>query len=90
MLSFVYHTLIIHHVYLEGTLLMPSMVTSGESCTTKATPDQVAAATLRVLQRTVPVAVPGIMFLSSGLLVCESTNSNTRQLRSYAVLLADA
>lgn len=65
-LSFVYHALMVHHVYLEGTLLKPSMVTAGESCENKASPMQVAAATLRVLQRTVPAAVPGIVFLSGG------------------------
>ena len=48
-----------HHVYLEGTLLKPNMVTAGQSCATKYTPEQVALATVQALRRTVPAAVPG-------------------------------
>lgn len=42
------------------------MVTPGHSCPAKATPQDVALATVRVLRRTVPAAVPGITFLSGG------------------------
>lgn len=55
-----------HHVYLEGTLLKPNMVTAGQSCAQKYTPQQVAVATVTALRRTVPAAVPGITFLSGG------------------------
>lgn len=55
-----------HHVYLEGTLLKPNMVTAGQSCTKKYTPEQVAVATVTALRRTVPAAVPGVTFLSGG------------------------
>lgn len=55
-----------HHVYLEGTLLKPNMVTPGQSCPTRATPQEIAQATVTALQRTVPPAVPGITFLSGG------------------------
>jgi len=55
-----------HHVYLEGTLLKPNMVTPGQSCPTRATPEQIAEATVTAFQRTIPVAVPGIVFLSGG------------------------
>jgi len=65
-LACVYKTLVDHHVYLEGTLLKPNMVTQGQSCPTKYTPEQVAEATVTTLQRTTPVAVPGITFLSGG------------------------
>lgn len=54
-----YKALSDHHVYLEGTLLKPNMVTAGHSCTTKYTPQQVAMATVTALLRTVPAAVPG-------------------------------
>lgn len=54
-----YKALSDHHVYLEGTLLKPNMVTAGHSCTTKYTPQQVAMATVTALRRTVPAAVPG-------------------------------
>lgn len=58
-LAYVYKALSDHHVYLEGTLLKPNMVTSGQLCVTKNIPEEVARATLTALQRTVPVAVPG-------------------------------
>lgn len=47
-------------------MLKPSMVTPGQSCSKKHAPTEIAVATLRVLQRTVPAAVPGICFLSGG------------------------
>jgi fructose-bisphosphate aldolase class I len=65
-LSFVYKALADHHVFLEGTLLKPNMVTQGQACTKKYTPEQVAVATVTALKRTVPAAVPGIVFLSGG------------------------
>ena len=58
-LAFQYKALADHHVYLEGTLLKPNMVTAGQSCPTKYTPEQVAKATVEALRRTVPAAVPG-------------------------------
>lgn len=58
-LAAVYKALNDHHVYLEGTLLKPNMVTPGQSCTKKYTPEDVAKATVTALQRTVPAAVPG-------------------------------
>jgi fructose-bisphosphate aldolase class I len=42
------------------------MVISGKACPQKASVDEVAQATLRVLRRTVPAAVPTINFLSGG------------------------
>ncbi|CAM9340330.1 unnamed protein product [Lampetra planeri] len=65
-LAAVYKALSDHHVYLEGTLLKPNMVTAGHSCTKKFTPQEVAMATVTALRRTVPAAVPGICFLSGG------------------------
>lgn len=55
-----------HHLYLEGSLLKPNMVTPGMQCPDKATPQQVGEATVVTLQRTVPAAVVGITFLSGG------------------------
>jgi fructose-bisphosphate aldolase class I len=43
------------------------MVRSGEAAAHKATPREIAQATVTCLQRTVPPAVPGITFLSGGL-----------------------
>ncbi|XP_013786456.1 fructose-bisphosphate aldolase-like isoform X2 [Limulus polyphemus] len=65
-LAAVYKALNDHHVYLEGTLLKPNMVTAGQSCPIKYKPEDVAKATVTALQRTVPAAVPGITFLSGG------------------------
>ena len=48
-LAAVYKALSDHHVYLEGTLLKPNMVTPGQSCPTKATPAQVRATSFYLL-----------------------------------------
>lgn len=73
-LAAVYKALNDHHVFLEGTLLKPNMVTAGQSCTTKYTPQDIAAATVTALNRTVPAAVAGnlnvIMHLSFSFHVC--------------------
>lgn len=67
-LATVFKALHDYGVMLEGILLKPNMVTAGkESSEYKAsTPAQIAAATVTVLQRTVPPAVHGITFLSGG------------------------
>ncbi|VDM00778.1 unnamed protein product [Schistocephalus solidus] len=67
MLSYVFKALADHQIYLEGTLLKTNFIRSGHSSCKISTIEENAAATLRVLQRTVPVAVPGILFLSGGL-----------------------
>jgi fructose-bisphosphate aldolase class I len=54
------------HVLLEGALLKPNMVLPGKASGQKLSPNDVAHATLTVLRRTVPPALPGIMFLSGG------------------------
>ncbi|BFZ04513.1 hypothetical protein BsWGS_07553 [Bradybaena similaris] len=65
-LAFTYKALADHHVYLEGTLLKPNMVTAGQSSSILYTPQDVARATVLALSRTVPAAVSGITFLSGG------------------------
>ncbi|KAK3875859.1 hypothetical protein Pcinc_019290 [Petrolisthes cinctipes] len=65
-LAFVYKALNDHHVFLEGTLLKPNMVTAGQSCSKKFKPEEVAKATVVALSRTMPAAVPGVTFLSGG------------------------
>lgn len=42
------------------------MVCPGQDCPKKYTPEEIGLATVTVLQRTVPAAVPGITFLSGG------------------------
>ncbi|XP_028178677.1 fructose-bisphosphate aldolase-like isoform X2 [Ostrinia furnacalis] len=65
-LAAVYKALNDHHVYLEGTLLKPNMVTPGQGYTPKSTPEEIAAATVTAFLRSIPAAVPGITFLSGG------------------------
>ena len=62
-----YAALAEHHVLLEGTLLKPNLVRAGEASGAASSPADIARATVRVLQHTVPVAVPGITFLSGGM-----------------------
>jgi len=61
-----YSQLRIQGVRLEATLLKPNMVLSGTDCAKQAGVDEVARRTVEVLKRTVPAAVPGIVFLSGG------------------------
>ncbi|MHC5011221.1 MAG: class I fructose-bisphosphate aldolase [Planctomycetota bacterium] len=65
-LHIVFHHLHLHGVLLEGMLLKPNMVLSGTECPVQADAEAVANATIRTLQRAVPAAVPGIVFLSGG------------------------
>jgi fructose-bisphosphate aldolase class I len=53
-------------VLFEGMLLKPNMILSGNACSMQAGVQEVAEATIRTLKRTVPAAVPGIVFLSGG------------------------
>ncbi len=62
----VFEQLALHNVVFEGMILKPGMVIQGESCKTAASIDEVADATVQVLKRCVPSAVPGIAFLSGG------------------------
>ena len=65
-LTTVFDRLHAQRVYLEGIVLKPNMVISGQKATNRASPAEVAEATLRCLKRHVPSAVPGIAFLSGG------------------------
>lgn len=66
-LSLQYAALHRHKVLLEGTLLKPNMVRAGEKSGAPCPAADIARATVRVLQHTVPAAVPGITFLSGGM-----------------------
>ena len=65
-LASVFDQLFAHRIALEGMVLKPNMVISGKKAPNRASPEQVAEATVRVLKRHVPPAVPGIAFLSGG------------------------
>lgn len=72
-LAYVYKALSDHHVYLEGTLLKPNMVTPGHATSARATPEQVGLATVTALRRSVPPAMPGVVFLSGGMSEADSS-----------------
>jgi fructose-bisphosphate aldolase class I len=55
-----------HRVEFSGMLLKPNMVISGKEAPRQAGVEEVARATVECLVRTVPAAVPGIVFLSGG------------------------
>jgi fructose-bisphosphate aldolase class I len=62
-----------YNVYSEYTILKSSMVVPGNASNQKADVNEVAERTLRVLKRTVPASVPGIVFLSGGQLDLDAT-----------------
>ena len=80
----VFEALFQHKVSLEHMVLKPSMVINGKKCTAKATAEQVAKATLTILKRTVPAAVPTINFLSGG----QSPEEATANLNAMNALSA--
>ncbi|NNM58772.1 MAG: fructose-bisphosphate aldolase class I [Legionellales bacterium] len=73
-----------HKVILEGMILKPNMVTAGDRASVQGTVEEVAAATLNVLLRTVPAAVPSINFLSGG----QSAELATAHLNEMHKLMA--
>ncbi len=74
-LQIVFQELAEARVKLEGMILKPSMVIDGKKAR-KASVEQVAERTVKVLKETVPSAVPGIAFLSGG----QSTEEATAHL----------
>ena len=62
----VYAQLVRQHVVLTATLLKPNMVLPGTGYPTPVDDTEIAAATVDVLRRSVPAAVPGVLFLSGG------------------------
>jgi fructose-bisphosphate aldolase class I len=79
-LAIVFKYLHDHKIFLEGALLKPNMVTPGHESEeyARTTPEEIARATVTTLQRTVPPALPGIMFLSGG----QSEEEATRNLQA--------
>ncbi|MHA6645111.1 class I fructose-bisphosphate aldolase [Mesorhizobium sp. A623] len=53
-------------VKLEGTILKPNMILSGKKSASQAGAEEIAEKTIKLFRETVPVAVPGIAFLSGG------------------------
>ncbi len=65
-LETLFHELATQDVLLEHVILKASMVVSGKENARQAPVQEVAERTLRVLKRTVPAALPGVVFLSGG------------------------
>lgn len=80
----VFEELAAQRVVLEGTLLKPNMVVPGKAGPRQASTEEVAEATLRCCRRTVPAAVPGIVFLSGG----QSPEQATANLNAINTLAA--
>ena len=68
-----YRALAEQDVFIEGTILKPSMVVSGKNCPQQAGVDEVAERTIACLKNSVPAANPGIVFLSGGQSAVAST-----------------
>jgi len=66
-LAAVFKALRDHHVLLEGCLLKPNMTLAGKEAKDQPSAAEVGMFTVRTLSRTVPPALPGIMFLSGGM-----------------------
>ncbi|MGY6568764.1 MAG: class I fructose-bisphosphate aldolase [Salinarimonas sp.] len=65
-LKTVYEELYEQRVVLEGTVLKPNMIVPGKKSAKQVSVEEVAERTIMVLERCVPVAVPGIAYLSGG------------------------
>jgi fructose-bisphosphate aldolase, class I len=61
-----FQALFFNRVALEGMVLKPNMTIPGKKSAKRASVEEVAEKTLRVLKACVPAAVPGIAFLSGG------------------------
>ncbi len=72
-LKTVFDELYKQRVVLEQMLLKPNMVVSGKDCPEQASAEEVAAKTIYCFEQTVPVAVPGIVFLSGGQTEAQAT-----------------
>ncbi len=62
----VFSALYQQRVKLEEIILKPNMVISGSECPRQASVAEVADATIQCFRRSVPAALPGIVFLSGG------------------------
>jgi fructose-bisphosphate aldolase class I len=66
MLKETFQELFYNKVALEGMVLKPNMIVPGKKSAKKASVQDVAERTVKVLKNCVPGAVPGIAFLSGG------------------------
>ncbi|MSQ69398.1 MAG: fructose-bisphosphate aldolase class I [Gammaproteobacteria bacterium] len=76
-----FQALVAQNVVLEHTILKINMVVSGKLCPVQAGMAEIAEKTVSCLKRTVPAAIPGIVFLSGG----QSGLDATRNLNAMNV-----
>jgi fructose-bisphosphate aldolase class I len=79
-LSALFAALRAHNVSLEHTILKASMVVPGKDSSRQASVEEVAEMTVKCLKRTVPAALPGVVFLSGG----QSDEAATAHLNAMA------
>ena len=82
----VFRQLAVQRVALEGMLLKPNMVISGSSAPNRAGAEEVADRTVSLFLRTIPPAMPGVVFLSGG----QSDDDATTNLQAIAAAGAKA
>ena len=81
----VFNELYRQRVEFDQMILKPSMVISGQDCSTQASVEEVAAATVKCLMKNVPASVTGIAFLSGG----QSEEQATAHLNEMNTKYAD-
>lgn len=81
--SVLYKAMLDHGVYMEGTILKVNMVNPGLSCPIAYTAEEIAEANVRVLQQCMPVAIPGVNYLSGGQNL-EDAASRLTKINEYA------
>ena len=64
--SCLYREMLLAGVLMEGCILKTNMVCPGTSCPSFYSAEEIASATLTVLKRTIPTAIPGVNYLSGG------------------------
>ena len=70
-----FEELSLHGIDMSGIILKPNMILPGTKCETQINNDEIANLTLKCLEETVPVEVPGIAFLSGGQTEIEATEN---------------
>eukprot|EP00747_Dinoflagellata_sp_TGD_P167448 gnl/TRDRNA2_/TRDRNA2_191885_c0_seq1.p1 gnl/TRDRNA2_/TRDRNA2_191885_c0~~gnl/TRDRNA2_/TRDRNA2_191885_c0_seq1.p1 ORF type:complete len:489 (+),score=121.41 gnl/TRDRNA2_/TRDRNA2_191885_c0_seq1:53-1519(+) len=64
--SALYKAMLDHGVYMEGSILKVNMVNPGLSCPKPYSVEEIAEVNVNVLQQCMPVAIPGVNYLSGG------------------------
>jgi fructose-bisphosphate aldolase class I len=85
-LTALFEELLDQRAYMKGLLLKINMVTAGTNCPKCSTDAEIATASYRTLKRTVPIDVPGVVFLSGG----QSTEQSMSRLNAINGAAGDA